>query len=296
VTETVKVLIFGASGMLGHKLYQVATEERHDVSACMRQPLDVFSKFNIFDRHQTYDNVDIRIQSDFQKVIAKTRPDVVVNCAGLVKPRATDEVETIQVNSLFPHRLAQSCGLSGTRLVQISTDCVFSGTRGQYSESSVPDPVDLYGLTKLLGEVSYGSNLIIRTSMIGRELGTRRNLIEWLLSQTGEVRGFTNAIFSGLTTRALSRVVLKLASIGASGLVHVGTEPTSKYDLLRLVKRSFRLGNISIVPCADEKTDRSLACPRVNAMGIAVPSMQMMVDEMAKENEFYRRAGQHCAN
>jgi dTDP-4-dehydrorhamnose reductase len=293
VTEAVKLLIFGASGMLGHKLYQVAEECRFEVFACIRQPLDAFAKFNVFNRERTYDNVDIRVDSDIQRVLVKTQPDVVVNCAGLVKPRSNDESETILVNSLFPHRLAQICALSRARMIQISTDCVFSGSRGQYSESSIPDPVDLYGRTKLLGEVTHGGNLTVRTSMMGRELGARRNLIEWFLSQTGEVRGFTGAIFSGLTTRALSRIILKLASNDASGLIHVGADAISKYDLLRLVKRSFGLENISVVPSADEKIDRSLACPRLGEMGITAPSMQEMVDEMAREDVFYRRASQH---
>jgi dTDP-4-dehydrorhamnose reductase len=274
--------------MLGHKLYQIATEQGYETFGAMRQPLLSFSRFGIFNSNQIYDCVDVRQDSDIKRVAIRTRPDIIVNCAGLVKPRATDELETISINALFPHKLARLCSLTGCKLLQISTDCVFSGAQGHYTEESVPDPIDLYGRTKLLGEVRYDNHVTIRTSMIGRELGTKRNLIEWFLTQRGEVRGFTHAVFSGLTTSALSRVILKLASTDVTDLIHVASEPISKYDLLRIVKNAFHLDEITIVPSDEEKTDRSLLAPRLSALGIQVPSMNTMVEEMASENEVYQ--------
>lgn len=277
--------------MLGHKLYQVAKQEGKQVVGCMRQKLDAFAKYGLFRAEDIYDGLDIRDDAACRKVVERVRPDVVVNCAGIVKPLAIDEVETIEVNSLFPHKLARLCSSLGARMIQVSTDCVFSGIRGNYSEDSVSDPLDLYGRSKLLGEITYGKHLTIRTSMIGRELGTRRNLIEWFLAQTGEVKGFTRAIFSGLTTRALSHVVLELAESKVSGLIHVAGKPMSKYDLLLQAKEAFGLRRISLVPDSSVVIDRSLAAPKLAALGAKVPPMEEMVHAMAAENEFYQRAG-----
>jgi len=280
--------------MLGHKQYQVADEERNEVFGTMRQRFDDFARFGIFRRERIFDNVDVNADSDIQRVVSETKPDIVINCAGLIKPLAKDILETIEVNSVFPHKLARICSRVSAKLVQISTDCVFSGAKGQYSEESTPDPVDLYGRTKLLGEVTYNDHLTIRTSMIGRELCTKRNLVEWFLSQSGEVQGYTQAIFSGLTTRPLSRVILELARRNVNGLVHVASEPTSKYDLLCLLKELLDLKDISIAPYEEVRVDRSLAAPKLKALGIKVPSMRIMIQEMVAENEFYEKMNQNC--
>jgi dTDP-4-dehydrorhamnose reductase len=284
-----RLLIFGVSGMLGHKLYQVAKEEGHVTYGSMRQGREAFLRFGIFDDKDILDHIDVRVESDVQHAIAKTKPELVVNCAGIIKSLAKDELDTITVNSIFPHRLGRICALARSKLIQVSTDCVFSGAQGHYSEDSIPDPVDLYGRTKLLGEVTYNNHLTVRTSMIGRELGTRRNLIEWFLSQSGEVRGFTRAIFSGLATRALSRVILDLGSRDVGGLIHVASEPICKYELLRQVKDALGLANIFITPVPGEVTDRSLTAQRLTQLGIKVPTMPEMVRELASENTMYER-------
>jgi dTDP-4-dehydrorhamnose reductase len=283
-----RLLIFGANGMLGHKLYQVAKEEGHEVFGSMREPYDSFASLGVFEKGDIYDKTDVRIESDLKSVFAKCKPEVVVNCAGIVKPRLKDPVEGIEVNSILPHKLSLLCGVKA-RLVQVSTDCVFSGIKGNYSEDDLPDPIDLYGRSKLLGEVTTTQNsLTVRTSMIGRELGTRRNLLEWFLNQKGEVKGFTNAIFSGPTTLELSRIILKLVRGDLSGLIHVSAQPINKFDLLHLIKKHFRL-DTSIVPYPDERIDRSLQSPRLEGLGIHVPSWNSMVKELAEENQFYEQ-------
>jgi dTDP-4-dehydrorhamnose reductase len=279
--------------MLGHKLYQVAKEDRYDVYGSMRENLQTFAGTQLFDEDRILDEVDVRLEKNVQKALDEVEPDVVVNCAGIVKPLAKDVVETIAVNSLYPHTLSRECSRLGAKLIQISTDCVFSGSKGLYSEESTPDPVDLYGRTKLLGEVTYENHLTVRTSMIGRELGTERNLIEWFLNQSGEVPGFTRSIFSGLTTSALSRIILELAIRDTKSLVHVATEPISKHDLLQLVKNTFGLGKITVVPVPGEAVDRSLLAMKLKSLGIHVPSMREMVRELASENQFYERINEN---
>lgn len=278
--------------MLGHKLYQLALHYGHEVFGSMRQDCQEFARLNLFDENKIFGKVDVRSDLAVRAVIAESKPDVVVNCAGLVKPRVRSELEAIEINSLFPHKLAQLCSQVGSRLIQVSTDCVFSGASGNYYEESIPDPVDLYGLTKLLGEVKYANHLTIRTSIIGRELGTKRNLLEWFLRQRGQVRGFTRAIFSGLSTREFSKIILQLAKTNATGLLHVGTQPISKFNLLQLVKTEFRLSQLSVIPYDGETTDRSLAVRKMTAMGVRVPPMQVMIHDMASENRFYDRVNE----
>lgn len=283
--EDLRILVIGASGMLGHKLYQAALEDGHETFGTIRQPIESFARFSLFRKDQVYDRFDVRQDSDIQRVFDHATPDVVVNCAGVVKSLAKDEIETISINSLSPHRLARVCSLQGARLFQISTDCVFSGRSGGYSEENAPDPVDLYGRSKLLGEVTYENHLTIRTSIIGRELGTKRNLIEWFLSQIGQVEGYANSFFSGLTTRALSRIILRLADEKVNGLIHVAGERISKYDLLNLVKRFYGLDSIVLVRSTREKIDRSLLAPKMLSLGIEVPPMEEMIREMVSEDD-----------
>jgi dTDP-4-dehydrorhamnose reductase len=176
-------------------------------------------------------------------LFSKIRPDIVINCIGLVKQlsEANDPVAAIPMNSLFPHRLARLCGLANTRLVHISTDCVFSGARGMYTEADISDAKDLYGRSKFLGEVDYPHAITLRTSIIGHEMGGTRSLIGWFLAQTNCVKGYKRAIFSGLPTVELARVIRDhvIPHPELHGLYHVSTEPISKFELLTLVGQTY---------------------------------------------------------
>ena len=185
----------------------------------------------------------------------------------------------------MPHRLALICAATGARLFHISTDCVFSGNRGQYREDDIPDPVDIYGHSKLLGEVTQPGVVTLRTSIIGRSLYRNASLIDWFLRQHGRIKGYRNAIFSGFTTRELSRVIAMLLERhpGASGLYHLSSSPISKYDLL--VQLRDRLGR-SIEIAADDtvRIERSLDSTRFrNEFGYAPPSWDRMLDELAQD-------------
>jgi dTDP-4-dehydrorhamnose reductase len=212
------------------------------------------------------------------------RPSVVVNCIGLVKQlaQADDPLSALPINALLPHRLARLCGLVGARFVHISTDCVFNGRKGSYLESDPSDAEDLYGRSKYLGEVAYPHSITLRTSIIGHELSSAHGLVGWFLAQEGTVKGYRKAIFSGLPTVELSRIVrdVVLPQPELSGLYHVAAEPIAKYDLLQLVRDAYGK-TIAIEPDDGVSIDRSLNAERFRkATGYVAPPWPELVERM----------------
>jgi len=255
-----RVLVLGGSGMLGHKLWQVFSP-RFDTYVTLRGGEGAPAALGI-DPARSVQNVSAETFETVIRAVADVRPDVVVNCVGIVKQarEASDPVSSILVNSLLPHRLGELCRAVDARLIHVSTDCVFSGRAGRYTESDIPDPEDLYGRSKLLGEVADGDSLTVRTSIIGRELRRSNGLLEWFLGQAGKtVRGFREAIFSGLSTAALAEILATVISDhrGLTGMRHVASEPISKFDLLQLLKDAYGL-EVEIVPDDEVVSDRSL--------------------------------------
>jgi dTDP-4-dehydrorhamnose reductase len=275
-----RILVLGGDGMLGHELYR-ELRNHHETGVTLRQPRKEFSEKNIFA------DAEARGSTRIEEVIAQFRPAAVVNCIGIVKQRAESEeaITSIEVNALLPHRLAVACRAVGARLVQISTDCVFSGEKGAYREEDRPDPVDVYGRSKLLGEVTGEGALTLRTSMIGLGLYRKTSLVDWFLAQKGRVQGYRKAIFSGLTTRELSRVIRMIVEKHpqASGLYHLSAAPISKYELLvRLRERLAK--NIDIVAVDEPRIDRSLDSTRFRRVfGWQPPAWDAMLDELAVE-------------
>ena len=216
----------------------------------------------------------------------KVRPDVVINCVGLVKQLAesNDPLLILPTNALFPHRLARLCELSGSRLIHISTDCVFAGTRGGYLESDVPDAADLYGRSKAMGEVTRGQALTIRTSIIGRELSNPHGLVDWYLSQKTKVQGYTKALFSGLPTIELCEVIrdVIIPKKSLQGLYHVSSSPISKHELLKIISDVYG-GGAPVVPDASLVLDRTLSSQRFfEATGYAPPPWRDLVERMSR--------------
>ena len=227
---------------------------------------------------------------ELETILQRVGPDLVVNCIGAVKQvaAAQDPVAAITVNSLFPHQVALACAGAGARLLHISTDCVFSGASGGYSEAAVPDATDLYGRSKLLGEVVYEPHLTLRTSIVGRELAGAHGLVEWFLGERGgTVRGFRSAYFSGLTTLELARIIELVATDHRDlvGLFHVASARIDKDTLLRMVGEAFGTGT-RIVPDDSVLIDRSLDGELFRrATGIAVPEWRRMIEDMAHDSE-----------
>lgn len=281
-----KVLVLGGDGMLGHRLIE-HLRPRHDVRATLRQDAAAYARYGLFPAESSYFGVDVRSLERLAEVFADFRPDAVVNAVGIVKqrPSAHDAIPSLEINSLLPHRLSVLCRGVGARLVHVSTDCVFNGARGMYRDDDPSDALDLYGKSKYLGEVGDPGCITLRTSIIGLELARKTGLVEWFLAQTGTIRGFRRAIFSGFTTAELSRVIemLLVRHPDASGVYHASSDPIRKYDLL--VGLRDRLGrDVEIVPDEDFHCDRSLDSSRFRAQfGYTPPAWDQMLDELAGE-------------
>lgn len=236
-------------------------------------------------------HVDVESQDSLLSAFAKAQPDVVINCVGLVKQLATagNPLVAVPINTLLPHRLASLCAVAGSRLIHISTDCVFSGAKGNYVESDFADADDLYGRSKFLGEVDYPHAITLRTSIVGHELAGARSLIGWFLAQQGRVNGFTRAIFSGLPTTELARVVqdFVLPKPELSGTYHVSAEPIDKFQLLKLVAQIYEK-EIDIIPDHSLVIDRSLNSKRFrDATGYVAPPWQVLIERMCAEQKRY---------
>lgn len=286
-----KVLILGAYGMLGHRLFKGLSSE-FDTYATVRDlyPDVRFSAF--FPAKKLVAGVRAEQLESVENAVRKLRPDAVMNCIGIVKQlgAAKDPIQAITINSLLPHQLAAICKKEKARLVHFSTDCIFSGKKGDYRVDDPPDPVDLYGHTKYLGEISGEGCLTIRSSIIGRELGTRNGLVEWFLSQkSGKVQGWKNAIYSGFTTIEMSKIVNLVLSKhpDMNGVWQVTSKPIPKFDLLNLIKEKMRL-DIEIEPVDEPKVNRSLDGSLFEQRtGYKAPSWDSMIEELAKEAPEY---------
>jgi dTDP-4-dehydrorhamnose reductase len=290
-----KILILGAKGMLGHKLMQMLFP-RHDILGTVRKSEEAQALSRRLGGLPIVGGIDTDAVESVSRLIDQFRPQALVNCVGIVKQleAANDPIACITTNSLLPHRLARLCGEAGVRFVHISTDCVFSGNRGNYRETDIPDPVDLYGRAKLLGEVSGPGTLTLRTSLIGRELDTKNGLVEWFLSQRPkDIPGFRKVIYSGLTTWEFSRVVesVLVSGLGLQGVYHVSSDPINKYELLQAIKGSFGTAP-RVVPSDQPEIDRSLDSTRFRqTMGYAPPTWPEMVNEMASDQASYGPLG-----
>jgi dTDP-4-dehydrorhamnose reductase len=278
------VLVLGATGMLGNAVLRYfAQREGFDARGSARSvgsvralPAEV--------RDRVVFGVDVENPDSLARLFAELRPQTVINCIGLVKQlaEADDPLQAIPINALLPHRLALLCGLIGARLVHVSTDCVFDGRRGLYKEDDPADAQDLYGRSKHLGEVDYPHAVTLRTSIIGHELGSAHGLVGWFLSQTSPVRGFTRAVFSGLPTVELARVIGEhlMPHPELHGVYHVSAAPINKYDLLHLVAQAYGK-ETPITPDDNLVIDRSLDSSRFRAAtGYAPPDWLTLVKTM----------------
>jgi dTDP-4-dehydrorhamnose reductase len=260
-----KILIFGATGMLGHKLVQ-KLGRRFEVSATCRGAFGLRNLENIFSEAQIIENIDVTDNSSVLEAVKKVVPDVVINAAGVIKqlPVSKDVTTSLLVNSIFPQFLAGLAENHDFRLITISTDCVFDGVKGNYTEADVPNARDLYGQSKRWGEVSAPNCLTIRTSIIGHELSTHHSLVDWFLSNRGgSVKGFTNAIFSGFPTAVFADIIGDLIESypALTGLYNVSSEQINKYELLSLINSEYEAG-IEIEPDSEFRIDRSLNSER----------------------------------
>lgn len=262
-----KILVFGASGMIGSAMFRVLSSMPDwQVWGTLRTDRD--KKF--FSSEQIdglVAGVDVEKHESLIRMFARVKPDVVVNCIGLTKhhKEADDPQLALPLNALLPHRMADLCAVAGARLIHVSTDCVFAGTKGNYTEFDAPDADDVYGRSKYLGEVDYPHAITLRTSTIGHELQSTYGLLEWFLAQRVSCKGFKRAIFSGLPNIEFARVVkdVVIPRSDLCGLYHVGADPIDKYELLKLIANIY--GKQLDIVCDEQfKIDRSLNSTRFN--------------------------------
>lgn len=275
--------------MLGHQLWRHFSRGNETWVTLRRQSAE-FERLGLFTDKKVFAGLDAMDFEQLAHIIRKLNPDAVLNCVGIIKQlkEAKDAVQSITINSLLPHRLAEICAETGSRLVLFSTDCVFSGRRGSYTESDISDAEDIYGRTKYLGEVANAAHVItLRSSIIGREIGSAYSLVDWFLAQKEpRVRGFRRAIYTGFTTIEMARIVERVidGQRGLHGLWQVASAAITKFDLLHLLRDSYGLG-VQIDPADEPVCDRSLIGTRFNdTTGYRPPSWPAMIGEMATQN------------
>lgn len=280
-----RVLVLGVTGMLGNAVFRVFDADiKHEVWGTLRSGV-ALRHFPQKNHARLIAGVDVLDHDALVSVLARVRPDVVINCVGLIKQLADakDPLTALPINAMLPHRLARLCALGGARLIHVSTDCVFSGSKGGYLESDLSDAEDLYGKSKCIGELQDLPHAItLRTSIIGHELGSHFALVDWFLSQRESVKGFSKAVFSGLPTVELARVMkdFVVPHPQLNGLYHVAAEPIAKLDLLQLVAAQYGK-SIEIRPDDLLVIDRSLDGSRFRkAVGYVAPAWPELIRRM----------------
>lgn len=286
------VLVLGATGLIGNRLVRTLSED-FDVFGTTRQLKFPNPKFYQLLKKENWLIIsDLKKMFEIEAKIKKLKPNVIVNCLGITKQKAGafDIQESMTVNALFPHQLSTICRELDIRLIHFSTDCVFSGQKGNYTEDDIPDPIDTYGRTKVLGELLNDHDLTIRTSFVGREISSFKNLFEWVIqNKNKKVQAYPNAIYSGLTTLTLSQIIktIIIKHPTLSGLWHISSEPVSKYELLSNLNNELALK-------MDIQKDESFICDRsLNSDSfrketlIRIPNWAEMIKEFIDDQSWY---------
>jgi dTDP-4-dehydrorhamnose reductase len=289
-----KIVVLGAAGMLGHKVFQRLRIAFPGTLAIMRKPADCppFDNIELLKSVEVLTGIDVMDFTALRAALSEIRPDYLINCIGIIKQRADaqEPIPNITINSLLPHLLAEMAAAWHGRLIHFSTDCVFSGAHGSYTEEDESDARDLYGRSKFLGEAAGPNALTLRTSIIGRELAGHRGLLDWFRAQVGlNIQGYRRVIYSGVTTNHLADVVedIILNHSDLNGLYQVASRPISKYDLLCLLRDAYRL-NIEITPDDAERSDRSMSGEKLyRAIGYRAPSWPELIHQLTTDSTPY---------
>lgn len=282
-----KILILGGTGMLGHRLYK-SLSSKHEVKTTSRRHFSDLQHLDIFNKNAIYDNADILNQNTLLNIVSDFQPEAIINAVGLIKQRADKEnaFKNIQVNALFPHQLSLLGKACNARIIHFSTDCIFNGEKGGYTESDCSNATDIYGRTKYLGELQETHTITLRSSIIGFELFNKSSLLEWVLSQHGKIRGFTKALFTGFTTDEMARIVenILVNYPEKHGTYQVSSDPINKYELITLINQAFEL-NLDIEPYDDFECYRDLNSDRFRKeFQYTPPSWFDMITELAKQH------------
>jgi dTDP-4-dehydrorhamnose reductase len=290
-----RVIILGVSGLIGHSLFKEISS-KFETYGILHNNKSFYSNHVLFETENVFDNIDVLDFEVLSKVLLAVDPDVIINCVGITKRK--EEIKntglTLYVNALFPHKLAEWSKANNKRIIHFSSDCVFDGKVGNYSEESLTTAEDMYGRTKALGEINYNHTLTLRSSFIGRELFSKTELLEWFLSQNGlTIRGFTKALYTGVSTIFLSKIVADIIEShpNLSGLKQLSIEkPISKYELLCLAREAFKC-NIEIIPDDTFEIKPTLKGEKLrDELGYVVPTWENMMYDLAKDSFNYEKS------
>lgn len=245
-----RILILGGNGMIGHKMYQIISKVNVDTWVTLRNDLSTYFFSDIYNNNKVIDNIDLTDFKNLLNTLNNVKPDIILNACGITIRRGLEEIisNTILLNSALPHFLNEWVSKNNKRLIHFSTDCVFSGKRGDYLDTDIKDAYDLYGTTKSLGEIVDSKFAItLRGSMIGRELENKTELFEWFLQQNNKkIKGFSEVIYAGITTVKMAEIVLRLIKFypNLSGIYNISSKSISKYDLLKMCNEYFAINSI----------------------------------------------------
>ena len=287
---TKSIIVLGANGMLGGSIFRYFSSKNYRVIGSVRNR-EAYSKLS----NQGFKNIvvgfDVAFNDEVEKLIKLIKPNYIINCIGIIKQLedCKNPISAINFNSLLPHRLAKFCTQEGAKLIHFSTDCVFEGNKGDYKEIDIPDAKDLYGRSKLLGEVDYGEHLTLRTSIIGHEIGSAISLVDWFLSQKQQVEGYSKVIFSGLPTICVAEFLEQyiLNDFNLFGLYHLSSKPISKFELLKLIKNKYNL-QLNIFENKQPNLNRSLNSNKLkNKTGFIASNWEQLIDKMHEEYTKY---------
>ena len=266
-----KILILGSSGLLGNTLTKYFFQKN---SFQTFGTLRDFSKISFFREKYHKNFVQFSNILDFielEKKIKDIKPNVIINCLGITNKYRIVNFDLVQqyikINSLFPHKLCEICSRHNVRLIHFSSDCVFSGLKGFYNENDFADPIDIYGKSKLMGELNYKNSITIRKSVIGHEITSKNGLLEWFLNQSNDVEGYKKVFFSGLTVLELAKIIVDyiLPRIDLNGLFNISGESISKFQLLKIIADVYQKP-IEIIPNELKNIDRSLDASKFNKL------------------------------
>lgn len=285
-----RILVLGVTGMLGHVLFKELSKiNNFSVFGTTRSTLGLEAFFSNEELSRIRSNVDADNFDTIIRAFAAIQPDIIINCIGIIKqlPISNDPLTAITVNAQLPHRISLVARSAGARLIHISTDCIFSGQKGGYTEQDQSDALDLYGRSKYLGEVAYPHCVTLRTSIIGHELKSNFGLVDWFINQTESVNGFTKAIYSGFSTLEMANIILNhvIPNEELSGVYHVSSEPISKYELLKIISKIYDK-KIEIKAYDNFVLDRSMKSDFFRSITkYSPPSWEDMIIKMQKHFE-----------
>lgn len=284
-----RILILGGNGMIGHKMYQIISKKYDDTWVTLRNGLNTYKYGFIYNRNRVIDNIDLSNFVRIEVELNHLMPDVIINASGITIRRGVNAIlsNSIITNSALPHFLNEWVVKHNKRLIHFSTDCVFSGRKGDYFENDFKDAYDNYGLTKSLGEVNNSANAItLRGSMIGRELENKTELLEWFLLQSfNTITGYSKVIYSGITTIQMAKIVQTLIESFPylSGVFNVSSVPISKFMLLTLFENEFKIGSEIISDDSIVSNKNLISNKLYSILNIPIPNWDDMINQLGED-------------